>query len=142
MDHQIVKNLFSDYIDGELSDEERALVHQHLEECDSCRIEFESFSKTINSLSGLHDLSLPSDFSKKVETTISRRSRGRFFGEGKFLHRFPFEWVSFVIILLLLALYIFVVDDNKNIKTGPQKSPKVTNSVEKASSDLETRGCP
>lgn len=106
MDHDAAKELFSAHLDGELEQKIEEELSAHLEECETCRQEFEELRQTLRSLSGLHKLMPPEAFVSKVQQRINRRSRGRFFGRENLLTRIPFEWISFVIIILLLMLYI------------------------------------
>ncbi len=45
MDHKKIKELISSYYDGELDEEQKKLVHSHLEVCSECRKEFEEMGK-------------------------------------------------------------------------------------------------
>jgi len=45
MDHQRIKELISSFYDGELDEEQKKLVHSHLEECSECRKEFEEMGR-------------------------------------------------------------------------------------------------
>lgn len=107
MDHRAVQERLSEYLDGELSPREEAEVRAHLDGCESCRAEEEALRRMLGQLSGLKRLPPPPDFLGKVQQRIRRRSRGRFFAPENLLQRLPFEWISFVIILLMLMLYMF-----------------------------------
>lgn len=45
MDHQKIKELISSFMDGELDEENKKLVEEHLDECPECRKEFEEMGK-------------------------------------------------------------------------------------------------
>ena len=45
MDHKKITKLISSYYDGELDEEQKKLVHSHLEICSECRKEFEEMGK-------------------------------------------------------------------------------------------------
>jgi anti-sigma factor RsiW len=114
MEHEEAKDLFSDYLDGELDAERAAALQEHLQGCDVCRAELERLRQTVRSLSGLHTLPPPAEFVSRVEQTIRRRSRGRFFAPEGVLSRFPFEWISLAVILFVaLAIYLFSALDWK-----------------------------
>ena len=119
MDHQQARELFSDFLEGDLPAERAAALRAHLDGCEACREEIEILRTTLQSLSGLHDLPAPAQFTSRVEHTIRRRSRGRFFGDQPLWGRFPFEWVSFVIIVALLVLYLFMMFERKSF-TAPE----------------------
>ena len=127
MDHDRARKLLSDYLDDELAAKERDQLKHHLDGCDSCRAELASLRETLSSLSGLHDLPAPDNFAHKIEHKINRRSRGRFFGEEPLLRRLPFEWVSFLIIILLVVMYL-MLNFNRAIKPadGPPARPTPT----------------
>jgi anti-sigma factor RsiW len=120
MDHQAAQELFSDYLEGTLPEAEREALAAHLEGCADCRAELESLRQMLRSLSGLRPLPPPENFTRKVEQRIARRSRGRFFGHERVLMRLPFEWISFVIIILMLAVYMILVQGQvKKMRPGP-----------------------
>lgn len=119
MDHRAAQDLFSEYLEGELSPEAQAEVAEHLQGCPGCQKELEVFRQTLRSLSGLRQLPPPDDFSKKVQQRIQRRSRGRFFGAERALNRIPFEWISFVIIIIMLVLYMLMMEQGRRLSPAP-----------------------
>jgi predicted anti-sigma-YlaC factor YlaD len=106
MDHETAQEQFSDYLEGELSAEQARLLEDHLEGCEACRGEFDTLRQTLSSLADLERLAPPTGFVGKVQQRIHRRSRGRFFAPDSLFGRIPFEWISFVIIILLLVVYV------------------------------------
>ncbi len=123
MDHQTAQELFSDYLEGELSPQEKEELSAHLKECEPCRAELEDLSKTMRSLSGLMMLPPPEGFVNKVQQKIRKRSRGRFFTPERLLMRVPFEWISFIIIMLMLATYMILVL-GQEAKVQPKAPPE------------------
>lgn len=105
MDHDRAKDLFTQYHDGDLSDEDLAELERHLEGCDECREEWETFRKTIDGVSGLFELTAPDGFTRAVEQKIKKRSRGRFFGDQR-PFSMQFAVVSFILILLFILAYL------------------------------------
>jgi anti-sigma factor RsiW len=105
MDHDRAKELFTQYHEGDLGDEELAQLEQHLAECDECREEWETYRRTIDGLSGLYQMSAPEGFTHAVEQKIKKRSRGRFFGEQR-PFSMQFAVVSFILILLFILAYL------------------------------------
>ncbi len=150
MDRQRAKDLYSDYIEGELDAAEEAELEAYLETDDIARAEVEAMRKTLSSLFSLRASAppAPANLAKKVERRIQRRSRGRFFSQDsqKLLWRIPFEWISFIVILLLLALYMTTVLEGRKKgaiappgdgsaeqstpKTAPKAPPKAPSSTE------------
>jgi anti-sigma-K factor RskA len=126
MDRQSAKELYSDYLEGELDTAQVTELEAFLEQDEAARAELAAFKKTLSSLYGLRAKvpTPPPDLANKVERRIQRRSRGRFFSKGtqKMLWRVPFEWISFIIILLLLALYMTTVLEGR--KKGAVAPPK------------------
>jgi anti-sigma factor RsiW len=105
MDHDRAKEFFTRLHEGDLTDEERADLERHLDECEQCRSEWESYRLTVNEVSGLLQALPPEAFTHSVQQKIRKRSRGRFFGEQR-----PFSiWfavVSFILILLFMLAYL------------------------------------
>jgi anti-sigma factor RsiW len=106
MDHQKASDLFSDYLDDELSPAQKGELEQHLGLCIQCRTELEAFRRAVGSLGKLKQPAPPS-FLPGIQKQIFTRSRGRFFGRrGKLFGRIPFEWVSLAMIVAMLVYYI------------------------------------
>jgi len=107
MEHEKARELFTDYLDGELSGEEKAALEEHLAECEECRAEWESFSRTVGEVSGLLSVAAPDDFAREVEQKIRRRSRGKFFSEER-SYSLQFAVVSFILIILFIMAYLLM----------------------------------
>ncbi|PIE18862.1 MAG: hypothetical protein CSA65_03940 [Proteobacteria bacterium] len=142
MDRQSAKELYSDYLEGELDATQAAEFEAFLEQDETARAELAAFEKTLSSLYGLRAKvpAPPPDLANKVERRIQRRSRGRFFSKStqKLLWRVPFEWISFIIILLLLALYMTTVLEGRKKGVSPPKAGGGT----AAKVDERLRGAP
>ena len=107
--HARTREQLSAYLDNELSDEERRVVHTHLEGCAACLAELETMRATLGSLSRLKRQA-PPNFLPSIQDQIRTRSRGRFFGKRWLLFgRIPFEWVSLVMIIAMLVYYIITL---------------------------------
>ncbi|MBW2277934.1 MAG: zf-HC2 domain-containing protein [Deltaproteobacteria bacterium] len=123
MDHDRAKELFTQYHEGDLSDEELAQLERHFDDCDECREEWETYRKTIDGVSGLLQMGAPDDFTHSVEQKIKKRSRGRFFGDQRSFSM-QFAVVSFILILLFILAYlvtdIFIVGESQ--ETSEQTS--------------------
>ncbi len=109
MKHEEAQANFSDFLEGELSPQEVAELQAHLEGCATCADELEELRQTLSSLSGLKRVPPPPGFLGKVQQRIRKRSRGRFFEPDKLLNRIPFEWISFIIILIMLVVYMYTI---------------------------------
>ncbi len=62
--------LFSAYIDGELSKQEAQAVEAHLKECEPCREEYAFFSKIVKCAETLPELSVSDDFRNNLHARL------------------------------------------------------------------------
>ena len=123
MDHKSAIELFDDYLDGELSEAQSRKLEEHLEGCEACRGEMDELEQTLDIVGSLKKVDAPTEFVGKVQQRINKRSRGRFFGgQEKFFVRVPFEWVSFVIIVIMLVMYLMTVSQQPRIEPAPSDS--------------------
>jgi anti-sigma factor RsiW len=107
--HARTREQLSAYLDNELSDDERRVVHTHLEGCAACLAELETMRATLGGLQRLKRRA-PDNFLPSIQDQIRTRSRGRFFGRRWMLFgRIPFEWVSLVMIIAMLLYYILTL---------------------------------
>lgn len=115
MNRDQARELLSDYLEGELPQRVSQELEALLAGDTQLRRELERLRKTLHSLSRLRALRPPPEFARRVERRIQLRSRGRFFAH-KLGGRLPFEWFSFVIILVLLTLYLMVVLEGRQVR--------------------------
>ncbi len=108
MDHGRVKELLSDYIDGDLGEKERQDVEEHLERCKECCEEFEQLKKTVNVLSGFQELKAPKDFESKINDRLKKRVRRRDRDTTPLSHKVPFETICLIMLVMLIAFYIML----------------------------------
>jgi hypothetical protein len=97
--------LFSEYYEESLPAEKQAELKKLIADDERYAVAYADFEKTMELLSGMHKMSAPMDFDKKVEDTIHRRSDGRFFGRKAFGDRIPYEILA--VIVMLLAGFIY-----------------------------------
>ena len=117
MDHGQAQESFSDYLDGTLAERTRAEVDQHLALCIQCRTELEGFRRAVGSLGKLKKPA-PASFLPAIQNQIFTRSRGRFFGRRwKLFGRIPFEWVSLLMIVVMLVYYIVTLQSTPTTVT-------------------------
>ena len=107
MNCEHVNTLFLAYHDGDLSQEEKTALEDHLKTCATCAADWDAYLLTLNEVSGMFPVAAPDDFALRVKQTIGKRSRGRFFGEERPLGM-SFAVVSFVLILLFLMAYYYL----------------------------------
>jgi predicted anti-sigma-YlaC factor YlaD len=65
MDHNKIKKLISSYFDGELDEEQKKLVNEHIQQCSECRKEFDEMGK-FEEVMGKMELKQPSNEVWKV----------------------------------------------------------------------------
>ena len=97
--------LFSEYYEGSLSKDKTAELDALIADEPRYAEAYEEFKRTMEMLSGMHKMTAPVDFDKKVEDTIHRRSGGRFFGRRAFGERIPYEILAIIVMLLAGAIY-------------------------------------
>jgi len=105
MDHERVKASFTCYHDGNLSEEDRRILEEHLAVCDDCRKEWETYCRTVGEISGLRDIVPPHDFARHVVQEIRRRKVGESFVE-KSLLGIKIAVLSFVLMMIFLLVYL------------------------------------
>ena len=106
MDHQAAADSFSSYLEGDLPEEVKLALEQHLAICIQCRTELDAFRKALGGLGTLRQPA-PERFLPQIQRQIFLRSKGRFFSRRWMLFgRIPFEWVSLVMIIAMLVYYI------------------------------------
>lgn len=124
MDCKTAKKLFVSYKDGDLEGNPQKALEKHFKQCEACRKDWDEYQRTLQEITGMHDLQPPADFVSKVKQTIGKRSRGRFFGETK-QPSMVFAVVSFILILLFLLAYL-VISHTTEIQIEPAKEEALT----------------
>jgi len=111
-DCQRTQEQLSALLDNELSDDDRRRVLTEVQSCEACTKALEELRATLTNLSRLRQAA-PPRFLEDIQKQINQRSKGRFFGKRFMLFgRIPFEWVSLVMILAMLAYYIVTMQSS------------------------------
>ncbi len=97
--------LFSEYYEGTLAPAEARVLKARIAGEPKLAKAYADFEKTMEMLSGMHKMSAPMDFDKKVEDTIRRRSGGLFFGKKAFGERIPYELLAVIVMVVAGAVY-------------------------------------
>ncbi len=97
--------LFSEYYEGTLAPDDAKQLEARIADEPKLKAAYDDFIKTMDALSGMHKMSAPMDFDKKVEDTIHRRSGGRFFGKKAFGERIPYEVLAVLVMLVAAGIY-------------------------------------
>jgi len=74
MSHDVVQDLLSSYLDGDLSPQQRDEVEEHLASCAECREELEMLRLTLDALHDLPDLPAPAGFTDAVLSRIGEEA--------------------------------------------------------------------
>ena len=69
-----IREYLSEYVDGTLDPQNRALVEEHLSTCEHCREELSSLRAVIEELGSLEPLSAPENFLRSIHERIENRS--------------------------------------------------------------------
>jgi putative zinc finger protein len=77
MNCEHIRDLLTEYLDGELPEQQRGEVAEHLAACDTCRAEFEALSKTARLVGALPRAGAPAGLSEAVVAEAARVVRAR-----------------------------------------------------------------
>ena len=108
MEHSRVRELFSDYLDGELADDLARELDSHLEGCEDCRNELEALKQTVAAVANLGPVKAPEGFTSKVHLRLRRRMRHRPEMASTLEHKIPYETICLIMLAILAALYIIL----------------------------------
>ncbi|MCM0647128.1 DUF4179 domain-containing protein [Clostridium swellfunianum] len=77
MNCEAIKEYLIDYLDGNLSEEEKIKVSKHLEECEECRQELYEVEKMISEIEqSREDIVIPKDFMLNVKNKVDSTKNG------------------------------------------------------------------
>ena len=126
MDRERVKERLSDYLEGELTPEEKAEIDAELDRDPALQAELEELRRTLELLGRLPAVEVPDDFLQQVRQKIRRQRKSPFdiaFGLDR---KIPFEAISMVLIGILLTLYLLLVvlprERTDDLVSDPTKS--------------------
>jgi predicted anti-sigma-YlaC factor YlaD len=108
VEHSRVRELFSDYLEGELADDLARELDSHLEGCEDCRKELQSLKQTVAAVSSLGPVQAPEGFTSKVHLRLRRRMRHRPEMASTLEHKIPYETICLIMLAILAALYIIL----------------------------------
>jgi anti-sigma factor RsiW len=72
MDHERARADFIGLRDGDLPEEDRRALEEHLAVCAECRADWEAYCMTVDGVSGLRVLPPPADFADRVARNLDR----------------------------------------------------------------------
>lgn len=70
MDCEIIRDLFSEYIENQLDEENLKLFEKHMEECQECRNEFYKFEKMLIRIKAIKDIEPPKELKNKIMNKV------------------------------------------------------------------------
>lgn len=123
-EHDEIEAMFSSYYEGELAAADEQRVEAHLENCQPCRRAHKEFVEALEVISALGKVSAPPGFEDNVESTIERRSAGRFFAGRRLTDKLPLTIIALVAIAIGVALYLWLrSSETGSLKTTPASEP-------------------
>lgn len=133
MTHDVIRHLLDDYVTGELTEDARTLVTEHIEGCEICSAEVESLKNILARASELpKSIEPPSDAWSGIRQAIER--------DEEVLHRVPSErtwWrpgvaVAATILVAVLssgATYLYLTND-RDLSTSPSAAASIRGTSE------------
>lgn len=115
-----IKDMLSLYIDGELDENEKKAIEEHLRICESCRNELEQYQKIINMLQNLIEEEPPIGYCKRLHEKLLKAKQQKKVSTRS-------RWVKYGSIAAAFVLVISVIYVSNNLRMG--SSTKNENSV-------------
>lgn len=133
-----IKELLSEYIDGTLDAQARAVVEDHVATCKSCKEELASLSALVEELGSLEPVKAPEDFLEKIHERMESR-----FGFDRIVRKLfmpfgikiPLELAAAATIVILVISVLSIQQAEKQIV----QIPKVSTSERIAEKSKEDR---
>ncbi len=102
-----------DFLDGEMSDEERSAFEADLTRDPELQRSLEALQSTMGVVQSLQMKFAPDDFVREVESKVRTRSRGRFFGyQALYTSRIPYEVFAVVAIAIMAGMWMMSSPDD------------------------------
>jgi anti-sigma factor RsiW len=101
---QILRKMFSEYIDDELAPEQKEVVNRHIRDCKTCREEFERLLAVHKLFADAERFTAPFGFSTRVVANLEERRESfwsRLFARPVFLKAVE---VAFALIIVIIGL--------------------------------------
>lgn len=117
MKHDEAKSKFNDLLDGLLDEKESKNVLSHIENCATCRKEWDEFRQIFEIFRKVAGVKAPPHLVERTKKKIHKKSRGKFFSPEPFIYRVPHELFSLIIILIALILFL-IISQLSNISPG------------------------
>ncbi|MCK5305731.1 MAG: zf-HC2 domain-containing protein [Candidatus Omnitrophica bacterium] len=118
-----IKKLLSEYIDGALEADEKAVVEEHLASCEKCSEEAALLKACVEKIGSLEKIEAPEEFLKKVKERVERRSVFQEMMRGLFVPvriKIPLELAGVAVSVVLVILILNTTQPQKQIASLPQ----------------------
>jgi anti-sigma factor RsiW len=131
MECLVVRDMFSEYIDGELVQEQKGMIDLHLRDCSACRKEFEELLAVHGLFASAERFPAPYGFSTRVMANLEER-KGRFWS-GFFARPVFLRTIEVAIALIIVTIGLI----SGNILTA-RRPPSLTSAEIRQSFALNT----
>lgn len=104
MNCNLCKELISSYINDEISYEDKEKIRKHLEECESCRNDYEALINNIELCNELPMIDLPQSFNEDLHNklvNIDKENKNIF---NKIINNYDFKSLAIVAIIFLMII--------------------------------------
>lgn len=123
-----IKDLLSEYIDGTLDAQTKALVDEHLLVCPECNEELASLETLISELGSVESIKAPDDFLEKLHERLEPRVSFRkimriLFVPGRI--KIPLEFATATAMAVLIFSILYIQQPEKMIQGVPENSTHV-----------------
>ena len=135
-----IKDLLSEYIDGTLDAQTKALIDEHLLACPECNEELASLKTLIRELGSVESFKAPDDFLEKLHGRLEPRFSFRkimriLFVPGRI--KIPLEFATATAMAVLIFSILYIQQPEKMIPDVPESATPVKVTEEGA---METSG--
>jgi len=123
-----IKDLLSEYIDGTLDAQTKALIDEHLLACPKCNEELASLKTLISELGSVESFKAPDDFLEKLHERLEPRVSFRkimriLFVPGRI--KIPLEFATATAMAVLIFSILYIQQPEKMIPDVPESSTHV-----------------
>jgi hypothetical protein len=109
MNHNDIRHMLSEYIDGAITAEDRAAIEEHLATCEKCREALKELRQTVAHIRSVEELDPPSWMKQKIMTKVRAEAEKKSWFQRFFfpLHiKLPLEAVG-VLFIAVTAVFIY-----------------------------------
>lgn len=123
-----IKDLLSEYIDGTLDAQTKAIIDEHLLTCPECNEELASLKTLVGELGAVESFKAPNDFLEKLHERLEPRVSFRkivriLFVPGKL--KIPLEFATATAMAVLIFSILYIQQPEKMISDVPESSTHV-----------------